>query len=111
MRKGTILFSMLHFPTRPKRVAKLQKLGIRAISMDSVANDNDIRLVENMQAVAWNGMEAAFDVLEKTFPRLMREAPFQVLILGSGMVGKHAVDAATKLGCPVRCKDKPNISH
>ena len=28
----------------------------------------------------------------------MREAPFQVLILGSGMVGKHAVDAATKLG-------------
>jgi alanine dehydrogenase len=51
-----------------------------------------------MQAVAWNGLEVAFDVLENSFPDLMREMPFQVLILGSGMVGKHAVDAATKLG-------------
>jgi alanine dehydrogenase len=76
----------------------LQRLGIRAISMDSVANDNDIRLIENMRAVAWNGLEAAFDVLERKYPALMRERPFHVLILGSGMVGKHAVDAATKLG-------------
>jgi alanine dehydrogenase len=98
LKPGAILFSMMHFPTRPKRVEKLQKLGIRAISMDSVANDHDIRLVENMQAVAWNGLEAAFDVLEKQFPRLERDEPFRVLIFGSGMVGKHAVDAATKLG-------------
>jgi alanine dehydrogenase len=98
VKKGAILFSMLHFPTRPKRVGKLQELGIRAISMDSVANDNDIRLIENMHAVAWNGLEAAFDVLERKFTGLMREKPFNVLILGSGMVGKHAVDSATKLG-------------
>ena len=53
-----------------------------------------------MKAVAWNGLEAAFDWLERLWPGLMRPdgAPLQALILGTGMVGKHAVDAATKLG-------------
>ncbi len=100
LKKGAILLSMLHYPTRPKRVALLKELGIRAISMDSIANDDNIRLVENMKAVAWNGLEAAFGVLEKRWPGLVRPdgQPIQTLILGTGMVGKHAVDAATKLG-------------
>lgn len=100
MKPGGILFSMLHFPTRPRRVQRLVDLGIKAISMDSVANDGNIRLIENMQAVAWNGLEAAFDVLEKRWPGLARPdgCPIQVLVLGTGMVGKYAIDAATKLG-------------
>ncbi len=100
LKPGAILLSMLHYPTRPKRVALLQELGIRAISMDSIANDDNIRLVENMKAVAWNGLEAAFDVLEQRWPGLVRpdERPIRTLILGTGMVGKHAIDAATKLG-------------
>jgi alanine dehydrogenase len=90
---------MLHFPTRPQRVETLQKLGIKAISMDSIVDDNNMRLVENMRAVAWNGLEAAFDYLEKDCPELIREGrPFHVMVLGTGMVGKHAIDAATKLG-------------
>jgi alanine dehydrogenase len=98
--QGTILIAMLHYPTRPIRVARLKKLGIKAISLDSIANDNNMRLVENMKAVAWNGLEAAYDWLEKIWPGLVRpdEKPIQALILGTGMVGKHAVDAATKLG-------------
>lgn len=100
LRRGGCLISMLHYPTRPKRVATLSNLGINAISLDSIANDNNLRLVENMKAVAWNGLEAAFDVLEKRWPGLRRPdgEPVRVLILGTGMVGKHAVDAATKLG-------------
>ena len=98
--KGTVLISMLHYPTRPIRVEALREQGIKAISLDSIVNDNGIRLVENMKAVAWNGLEAAFDTLEKCWPELTRPdgRPLQVLILGTGMVGKHAVDAATKLG-------------
>jgi alanine dehydrogenase len=78
----------------------LHELGINSISLDSIINDNNLRLVENMRAVAWNGLEAAFDVLERRWAGLMRPGarPFQVLILGTGMVGKHAVEAATKLG-------------
>ncbi len=100
MRKGACLISMLHYPTRPRRIQILRELGINSISLDSIINDNNLRLVENMRAVAWNGLETAFDVLEKRWPGLLRPdgKPFQVLILGTGMVGKHAVEAATKLG-------------
>ncbi len=100
VKRGTTLISMLHYPTRPKRVARLQELGINAISLDSITNDNDLRMVENMKAVAWNGLEAAFDWLEKDWPELVRpdKKPINVLILGTGMVGKHAIEAATKLG-------------
>jgi alanine dehydrogenase len=100
LRPGSCLISMLHFPTRPKRVEALKNLGINAISLDSITNDHGLRLVENMQAVAWNGLETAFDVLEKNWPGLRRPdgEPIRVLIMGTGMVGKHAVDAATKLG-------------
>jgi alanine dehydrogenase len=100
VKPGSVLLSMLHYPTRPKRVATLKELGIKAISMDSVVDDRDLRLVENMKAVAWNGLEAAFDLLERTWPGLVRpdNQPIHSLILGTGMVGKPAVEAATKLG-------------
>lgn len=99
IRPGAVLVSMLHYPTRPRRVQILQRRGVRAISMDSIADDSGTRLVENMRAVAWNGLEAAFDYMEKDCPDLIRDGkPFQVLILGTGMIGKHAVEAATKLG-------------
>jgi alanine dehydrogenase len=94
------LISMLHLPTRPRRVQRLHELGIHAISLDGIANDVNLRLIEDMKAVAWNGLETAFDVLERTWPGLRRPdgEPIRVLVLGTGMVGKHAVDAATKLG-------------
>lgn len=104
---GNSLISMLHYPTRPKRVGLLKKLGINSISMDSIVDDNNIRLVENMKAVAWNGLETAFNVLEKRWPALVREdqEPWRVLVLGTGMVGKHAVDASCKLGNIERYND------
>jgi len=100
VKRGTILISMLHYPTRPKRLTRLQELGINSISLDSIADDKNLRMVENMKAVAWNGLEAAFDWLEKDWPELVRpdRKPINVLILGTGMVGKHAIEAATKLG-------------
>lgn len=100
IKRGGVLFSMLHYPTRPRRVEMLSASGIKAISMDSIVNDIGIRLVEDMRAVAWNGLETAFDQMEKSMPGLTRpdQKPISVLILGTGMVGKHAIDAATKLG-------------
>ncbi len=100
LKRGTILISMLHYPTRPMRVEHLRDLGIRSISLDSIADDNNLRMVENMKAVAWNGLEAAFDWLEQEWSCLERpdKKPITVLILGTGMVGKHAIEAATKLG-------------
>jgi alanine dehydrogenase len=104
LRRGGILISMLHYHTRPQRVQRLRELGINAISLDSIVDGNGIRLVENMKAVAWNGLDTAFGVLEKRFDGLRKNngEPFRVLVMGTGMVGKHAVEAATKFGDRVR---------
>jgi len=100
MKPGTILISMLHYPTHPTRVPLFQELGLKTISLDSIVNDNDVRLVENMKSVAWNGLEVAFGLLEDLWPGLVKPGgePIQTLLLGTGMVGKHAVDAAVHLG-------------
>jgi alanine dehydrogenase len=98
--KKSCIISMLHYPTRPRRVQLLKELNARAVSMDSIVNDRNLRLMEDMRAVSWNGLEVAFDVLEERWPGLDRGdgKPFRVLVIGTGMVGKHAMDAATKLG-------------
>ncbi|MEZ4645544.1 MAG: hypothetical protein R3E31_22890 [Chloroflexota bacterium] len=100
IRPGSILIAMLHYPTRPLRVQKLHERDIHAISLDSIVSDSNIRLVENMKAVAWNGLETAFSLLEECWPGLHQPngKPLHALILGVGMVGKHAVEAVTKLG-------------
>jgi len=100
IRPGAVLLSMLHYPTRPGRVALLAELGIRAVSMDSITDDFGHRLVENMEAVGWNGVSAAFQVLSRRYPRFddPGRRPLRVTVLGSGAVGAHAVAAATRYG-------------
>jgi alanine dehydrogenase len=100
LREGAALFSMLHFPTRPARVRRLEELGIDAVSLDTIEDDEGRRLVVNSRAVAWNGLEAAFETLECTWPLLTSRdrGPVRVTILGAGEIGKHAVEAATKYG-------------
>ena len=104
---NSCIISMLHLPTRPKRAALLKELGVDAISLDSIIDDRNLRLVENMKAVAWNGLETGFDCIEKRFPNLDKGtgAPWCTLIIGTGMVGKHAINAATKLGNVERNND------
>jgi alanine dehydrogenase len=100
MRPGATLISMLHFPTRPGRVRRLAELGLEAISLDSIEDDGGHRLVENMRAVGWNGVEAAFDALARNHPQLTdpTRGPVALTVLGAGTVGKHAIEAATKYG-------------
>jgi alanine dehydrogenase len=98
--RDALLVSMLHYPTRPGRIALLAELGIRAVSMDSITDDFGRRLVENMEAVGWNGVQAAFHVLSRLYPRFSEPGrrPIRVTVLGSGAVGGHAVAAATRYG-------------
>jgi alanine dehydrogenase len=100
MKRGATLVSMLHFPTRPDRVTLLDQLGLSALSLDSLTDDEGNRLVQNMEAVAWNGMDAAFGELADIRNDFYDpgRAPLSVTILGSGAVGTHAVHAATRYG-------------
>ncbi len=100
LRRGATLVSMIHFPTRPNRIERLLELGLEAISLDSIEDDDGKRLVENMPAVAWNGVEAAFEALQAQYPQFLDETrpPIRVTVMGAGLVGKQAVEAASKYG-------------
>lgn len=104
LRRGAVLVSMLHFATRPARVAMLRELGIDAISLDLIRREDGRRLVENIRSVAWNGVSAAFTALEGTWPDLAgpRRSTVKVTIMGAGRVGRHAVEFATKYGDDTR---------
>jgi len=106
--KDSCLISMLHYPTRPLRQKIMRKNNVQAISLDGIVDDFNVRLVENMKSVAWNGLEATYTQFEKYIPNLIRENgnPWKVLILGTGMVGKQAMEAASKLG-----KKERNYEH
>ncbi|MBU0491526.1 MAG: hypothetical protein KKA73_31190 [Chloroflexi bacterium] len=106
MRPGACLIAMLHYPTRPQRVAWLRSRGLEAIALDEIKDDGGRRLVENMRAVAWNGVEAAFQVLQQTYPAPGLEhpgrPPVHVTVLGAGAVGSQVVSAAVHYGDPAR---------
>jgi alanine dehydrogenase len=93
---------MLHYPTRPQRVAFLRSLDLEAISLDSIKDDTGRRLIENLRVVGWNGVEAAFKVLRKTYPAPGFDSPdrppISVTLLGAGAVGSHVVQAAVRYG-------------
>lgn len=102
LKPGATLISMLHYPTRPQRVELLRSLGVEAVSLDSLKDDNGRRLVENLKSVAWNGLEVGFQVLRRTYPAPGMEGrerqPIQATVLGVGAVGVHAVQAASRYG-------------
>jgi len=100
MRAGAILVSMVHYPTRPGRVHRLELSGVRAVSLDSVTDDHGHRLVANLEAVGWNGVKCGFRELKRTWPALEDPArrPARALVLGAGAVGAHAMRAAAAWG-------------
>jgi alanine dehydrogenase len=102
MKPGACLISMLHYPTRPERVRLLRSMNLEAVSLDSITDDNGRRLIENLNAVGWNGMNAAFHVLQTTYPQPGFESPHRspiaVTLLGAGAVASHAMRAAVRYG-------------
>jgi len=102
MRPGACLASMLHYPTRPTRVEFLRSQGIECISLDSIKDDVGRRMVENLKAVGWNGVEAAFQTLAQNYPSPGIEDPdrnpIKVTVLGAGAVGMFAIQAGVRYG-------------
>jgi alanine dehydrogenase len=102
MASGSCLISMLHYPTRPQRVEFLRSLEIEAVSLDSIKDDSGRRMIENLRSVAWNGLEAGFQVLSRIYPppgmESPKRAPIHVTVLGVGAVGVHAVQASNRYG-------------
>ena len=91
-------------PHLARRVRMLATADIDAVSLDLVTDDTGRRLVENLESVAWNGVGAGFDALERTWPPLWSPGrrPVRVTVMGAGRIGRHAVEAATKYGDEAR---------
>jgi alanine dehydrogenase len=104
MKPGACLISMLHYPTRPQRVALLESRNLRAISLDAIIDDSGRRLVENLASVAWNGLNVSFDLLKKVYPapgfEHPQRPPVLVTLIGAGAVGRHVIQAAVAYGEP-----------
>lgn len=102
LQPGACLISMLHYPTRPQRVVLLKSMEVEAISLDSLKDNTGRRLIENLRAVAWNGLEVGFQMLHRTYPSPGLESekrdPVQATVLGVGAVGMQAVQAASRYG-------------
>jgi alanine dehydrogenase len=118
IRRGVVLVSMLHFATRPGRVALLRDLGIRGVSLDGVVDDTGRRLVEDLEAVAWNGVRVAFERLAERMPGFARPGrpPIRAVTLGAGAVASHVVRAVARYGDPklqarLAFRGVPGIAH
>jgi alanine dehydrogenase len=104
VRRDAILLSMLHFATRPERVAMLADLGYEAVALDMVTGDDGRRLVQNLRDVARNGLAAAFEALDRRWPPLWtaHRPAVSVTVIGAGGVGKHAIEWAARAGSAAR---------
>ncbi len=113
MRPGACLVTMVHYPTRPQRVAFLREVGIEAISLNSIKDDVGRRLVENLRAVGWNGVETAFHTLAAIYPPPGIEDPnrnpIKVTVMGAGAVGMFAIQAASRYGNEATWKKMASI--
>ncbi|MBU3170760.1 alanine dehydrogenase [Clostridium estertheticum] len=100
MREGSILLSMLHYPTRATRVEKLKERGIFAVSMDSIRNDFLERIVVDYEGTSGNGINVAFTELAKSYKseNICAKKPIIVSIMGMGRVGLTAAKMAGKYG-------------
>ncbi|MDF2533127.1 MAG: alanine dehydrogenase-like protein [Clostridia bacterium] len=99
MSDGSTLVSMLHYPTRSKRVQYLKRRNIFGVSMDAIRNDLMDRIVVDYKGTAGNGMEIAFSELYKNIENHeVTPRPLNVSIIGMGMVGLMAAKAAGKYG-------------
>lgn len=100
MKPGSILMSMLHYETRFMRRLLLKERNIYGISLDSLKNDMDERIVVNYEATAGNGINVAFRELSKSLDNYYHKdrGVIHVSIIGLGMVGYKAAQAARIYG-------------
>lgn len=95
MKKGSHLFSMLHYPTRELRNNLLKKQGINCFSMDSMVDDDDVRIFVNYKGTSWSAVKKGFDELKNRMEDFYsaNRKPIIATIIGLGYVAQQAARA------------------
>lgn len=102
LKKEQILVAMLHYSTHPKRNRLIKDKEVKTVSLDSLKDYEDRRMIEDFEATAWNGVTAAFIQLRKQLGEQEwnnpKRKPIFVYQLGVGEVGKYVMEASLKMG-------------
>jgi alanine dehydrogenase len=98
MRKGTVLFSMLHYEARPVRNRVIKEAGIFPFSMDGIIDDEGKRLFVYYEGTSNPAVKVTFEELKKHCPYFNSSdrRPLNATIAGCGPVGQTAIRALQK---------------
>ncbi len=115
LREGQVLYTYLHLAPDPEQTAALVKSGAVCIAYETVTGPNGgLPLLAPMSEVAGRmSIQAGAAHLEKSkggmgvlLGGVPGVAPAQVVILGGGVVGTHALQMAVGMGARVTVIDK-----
>lgn len=105
LKDGSVLFTMLHYSTRPAVIELIKRKHIKSFSMDSIVDDSGLRMFVDYFGTAYEACKVGVQVLKETFDDFYSEerGPIKALIMGAGGVGQGAVKAlggAQRRGIP-----------
>lgn len=93
LKKGSILFSMLHYPTHRNRNELLLNSGIRCLSMDSLTDDFGTRYIQDFSGTARNALYRSYE-LWKTLGNNNDVELVNITIIGTGGMGRVSANEA-----------------
>ena len=113
LKKGAILVSFIWPLQNHDYVAKLQKLSVTALAMDTIPRISRAQSMDALSSMSnIGGYKAALlgaTHLDKYMPMMMTAAgtipPAKVLVLGAGVAGLQAIATAKRLGAVVEAFD------
>lgn len=93
LRDGSVFFTMLHYSTHPAVVELIKRKKLKTFSMDSIVDDQGLRLFVDYFGTAYAGCKAGIEELKKVYPEFYSETrePLRAVIMGAGGVGQGAV--------------------
>ncbi len=95
MKPGAVLFSMLHYETRESRNKLLTEKKLVCYSMDSLVDDDNMRMLVNYRGTSGSAIRIGFEELKKSMPDFYSEnrEPINATIIGLGSVAQGAAKA------------------
>lgn len=93
LKDGSVFFTMIHYAVRPAEVELIKRKQLKAYSMDSIVDDNGLRLFVDYFGTAYCAMVEGIKVLKQTYPDFYSKdrGPIKALIMGAGGVAQNTV--------------------
>lgn len=100
LRDGCALFTMCHYSTRELNVELFMRKKIKTFSMDSIVNDDNMRIFVDYFRTAYNASNIAFNELKKTMADFYSPTrrPINVTVIGVGSVAQNCAKSFEILG-------------